>query len=424
VRVAVFEPVPRLCGVTAYAFHVVEGLRALGHEADVVSFTKSGRPYAVARRDGRPRDGWRWYHRTPDVVRPWSTGAATLDGYDLVLLNEPKCGALDTVGTKERRLPDYLEVLSRTRTPWTSVLHDNAAYRPDKAQFLPAALELKNFTGVLVECQVGAYESIRWADADRYVRKVLSWPWLPYVPQFDGMTPVADRPPVVGMTGRMTSTKRYPSLLSVADRVPSPYEVRIYGGEAGGAAPAATYNWYEMLATHHGWTGLRGTPAEKNVHRTNAIGNWAPMSSTTPYGMRHPDGGVIRYMGPYQDLAAVYDDIQVYVSLSTPDLITKLEYTIIEGLDAGCVVVTPPYATKDMRGADYGIVFADGYSQGVKTSKTTGMTWHDPREERGLLDALRRAVDLVPSYDPTAARAAVARYHDPRHLVRALLEQL
>lgn len=427
-KVAVFEPYPRTCGVTAWAYELARGFRDLGHVGHVVSCTKSGRSRAVRTRDGGPRTGWQWWDLEPDRTLTWSGAASALDDYDLVVLNEPKNNPLDGPAKRDGRLPEYVEVLRDTKTPWVTAFHDGTAYRADKAPFLAVTMQLPNFSGLAVQCRPGAYEAAAYATGG-HVTRLLSWPWLPYSARYRvvDFKPLEERPPVVGMTGRMVTTKGFTSLLAVADQVAPPYETRLYGAESGGHAPCQTFTWFEALVMHHGWKGLRGDPSKPSDVRTQHsvdIGNFTPTNTVVPYGMRHPGtGAVYRYMWAYTDRSAVYNDLRVALMLSKKELATTLEYAALEALDAGCVLVAPRYVVGDMRGAEYDLVWAD-YEQGVTLPKNSGFTWRVPAERDALVDALRRAVDLVPTYDPTKNRERLDTYHAPRHLANAVLEAL
>lgn len=427
-KVAVFEPHPRTCGVTAWAFALAQGFRDLGHTAHVVSCTKSGRARAVRARDDRPRAGWQWWDTEPDETFTWAGAPSALDAYDLIVLNEPKNNPVDGPAKRDGRLPEYVDVLARTKTPWVTAFHDGTAYRADKAPFLAHTLQLPTFSGLAVQCRPGSYEAAAYA-ANGTVKKLLSWPWLPYQAKHREVDflPLVERPPVVGMTGRMVTTKGFTSLLSVADQLAPPYETRFYGSESGGAAPCQTFNWYETLVMHHGWKGLRGDPSSQSDVRTAhsvSIGNFAPINTVVPYGMRHPEtGAVYRYMWAFTDRSAVYNDVRVALMLSKRELATTLEYAALEALDAGCVLVAPRYVTGDMRGADYDLTWVD-YDQGVTASKGSGFTWRAPAERESLIDGIRRAVAIVETHDPAKNREKLDLYHAPRHLAGALLDAL
>jgi hypothetical protein len=135
-RVAVFEPYPRMCGVSTWTWHAAQGFRDLGHHCDVVTFTKSGKPRKTTsiRRDGVTfAMGWQWWHEAADVTAKFDDAPSVLDKYDLVVLNEPKNGTADRDAAREQRLPEYIEALSRTQTPWMTILHA-PQYDPKRAQ--------------------------------------------------------------------------------------------------------------------------------------------------------------------------------------------------------------------------------------------------------------------------------------------------
>jgi hypothetical protein len=427
-KVAIFEPFPRTAGVTTWAFELVHGFRDLGHTADVVSCTKSGRAKATRSTNGKPRTGWQWFDQAPDRVFTWAGAPTALDDYDLIVLNEPKNNPLDAPAKRENRVPEYVQVLQRTKTPWVTAFHDGTAYRADKAPFLALTMQLENFTGLAVQCRPGSYEAAAYATGG-HVTKLLSWPWLPYRTKHADLDllPVDERPPHVGMTGRMVSTKGYTSLLAVADQLPSPYETRLYGSESGGHAPCQTFTWFEAMVMYHGWKGLRGDPSVPSDVRTQHsidIGNFTPINTVVPYAMRHPEtGAVYRYMWAFTDRMSLYNDLRVMFMLSKKDLATTLEYAALEALDAGCVLVAPKYAVADMRGADYDVEWVD-YEAGVTMPKGKGFTWRVPAEREALIHATRRAIQRTHDYDPTENWRRLDTYHAPRHLAAAILGAL
>jgi hypothetical protein len=145
-KIAVFEPHTRLCGVTKWTFDVAAGFRDLGHECDVVSFTKSGK----ARKSGEKRfNGWYWWHEEPSRMGTWLQAGKILDEYDLIVLNEPKNGTEDREAIRYGIDPWYIGALRRTKTPWMTILHA-PQYDSKRAPYLVNCLEAGNFTGFVV----------------------------------------------------------------------------------------------------------------------------------------------------------------------------------------------------------------------------------------------------------------------------------
>src|SRR5690606_41359396 len=99
-----------MCGVTKWTFEVVHGFRALGHHADVISFSKSGRKRVTEKKrrfDGSLSGGWHWWPESPDVQGKWADAVDMLNEYDLIVLNEPKNATCDRDAKKrseERRV--------------------------------------------------------------------------------------------------------------------------------------------------------------------------------------------------------------------------------------------------------------------------------------------------------------------------------
>ena len=125
-RVAILEPEPGVKGPTAWAFRVRYGFQQLGHECDVVSFTKSGKTRASW---GKPQPGGRWWSEAPDVVVKTVNLVQTFDTYDMIVLPEIKVPLHDKMAIKESEktgqdvLPEYVDALRKTKTKWTTSLH-------------------------------------------------------------------------------------------------------------------------------------------------------------------------------------------------------------------------------------------------------------------------------------------------------------
>jgi hypothetical protein len=115
-KVAILEPEPGVKGPTAWAFRLKHGFIGLGHECDVVSYTKSGKSRKAW---GTPQPGARWWSEAPNVVVKTENIVEVLDSYDMIVLPEIKIPQHDKIALKagEGVLPEYVDALRRTKTP-------------------------------------------------------------------------------------------------------------------------------------------------------------------------------------------------------------------------------------------------------------------------------------------------------------------
>lgn len=425
-RVAVFEPLPRTCGVTAWAFHHAQGWRDLGHHCDVVTFTTSGRKRTTrAKVDEGPRRGWRWWATEPDVTGKWVDAPDVLNSYDLIVMNEPKNAPLDFDATKEKRLPEYVTALSNVRTPWVTALHDSMAYTTQLAPFLAETIATPSFSGLAIECRPGSYTSGEWALAG-YVKRLQPWPWLPYVPR--GRAPDVARQRVIALGGRFTTTKGFQTLAEVAIDLDPAYEVRIFGPEAGGMGPSISFRIYEAMARHAGWVGERIDPKKAGEEHHSAkdleINNIASVNAGYPWTL-HKNGHTMKYTGPYLDAIAAWTECALAVQLSTDSIVTTFEYTTLEALDAGCSLILPRYYARDMGDVNYDVRYLEHFTRGASLG-AKGIRWDDGRARRELLDKIDFAIGELEAgnHDPEINWQAIARYHAPRHLAAKIEEIL
>lgn len=422
-KIAVLEPYPRMCGVSAWTWHMAQGFRDLGHECHVVVFTPSGRPRKTTsrRRDGVTfAMGWQWWPESPDLTARWADAPSILDGYDLIVLNEPKNGTADRDAAKTTDVPEYIQALGRTTTPWLTILHA-PQYDPKRAPYLRECLSAGKFTGTVIEHQPGSYESGEWAFAGR-ITKIQQWPWLPYRRKSDVDTSVP-RYRMIGMTGRMIPNKGPAVLAYHADRFPEGWRTRLHGAESGGRGPAVSFGIYEALARFHGWSGARtgrpGNPYDELNNSGDKIHAW-------PWWLQK-DGRVLEYVATYDDPFRVWQEIAVAVNLTQKKFAVGLEYTMLEAMDAGAAVVMPAYCFSRTGREQYTAWTLDRYETTMGIALDYGM-----RTEKlgdGVGDELVRQVNaacdrFTTGYDPNPNFRALESYHAPQHLARQIIDLL
>lgn len=414
-KIAVFEPHTRLCGVTKWTFDVAAGFRDLGHECDVVSFTKSGK----ARKSGVQRfNGWYWWHEEPSRMGTWLQAGKILDEYDLIVLNEPKNGTEDREAVRYGIDPWYIGALRRTKTPWMTILHA-PQYDSKRAPYLTNCLEAGNFTGFVVEHQGGSYESGAYAFEGR-VKKMTRWPWLPYrmVGRPEGVIAAAG----VVVAGRSTPVKGHVTLAAYADQFPPGWQAILAGSESGGMGPAYSFLIYEQLTQHQGWTGQRtGRPGKAS--KPDQWGNSGDKLQAIPWWATKGEH-VVQYTGSYDDAVGLYAQYGVAINLTAKSFACGVEYSILEAMDAGSVVIAPAHCMDNAGDIPYQVVRLETLTEPVRINKKTGFGMLPEETGAELVQGIHTAVSWATSgtYDPSHNRRVLESIHAPRHLANHILE--
>jgi hypothetical protein len=417
VRVAIFEPHPRLCGVTAWAFHLREGFRFLGHECDVVSFTTGGK----ARRAGGDRaNGWYWWHVEPDRNDTWLKAGKVLDEYDLIVLNEPKNGTEDRAAQRLGIDPFYIGALRRTKTPWTTALYA-PQYDPNRTPYMDHCLDAGNFTGLVIEQAPGAYESGIHVFEGR-VKKRLFWPWFPYV-----VNPIREdvqRERKVLLAGRSTAVKGGSGLAAVAEELPDGWTVELAGSESGGQGACYSYVLYQALTEKHGWVGMR-TDRRGREHKSDAYGNQADKTASHPWFVSK-GGRVIRYTGAFNDPIGLWSGAAIAVNLTAKSFSTSIEFTHLESMDAGCLPVMTGFVHDLVGSAGYFCYRLNNFEEPSRTNKH-GISPMEPATHDELVATLGAACQLYDSGERGYIehnRNVLMNAHHPSHLATRILEEL
>lgn len=428
-RIAVFEPFPRMCGVTKWTFEVVHGFRSLGHHADVVSASKSGRVRVTQKKrrfDGSLGSGWHWWPEAPDVQAKWTDAVDVLNGYDLIVLNEPKNATCDREAKRSKaEVPEYVTTLRNLVTPWTTILHA-PQYAESAAPFLGQAMDSPAYSGFAIEHQPGSYDSGAWAFGG-HIKKLQPWPWLPYRRRFgtSGETGAGvQRGWVIGLGGRFVTNKGHHMFAYLADRFPKYYRARIFGSESGGVGPASSYEVYEALSRHHGWSGQRTgeSPPDELGNHGDKLHCWPWWLSKVD---EHGDTHVLEYVGGYDNPLVRWAGCAIAVNMTSKKFAVGLEYTSLEAMDAGCAIVLPAYSLERTGSEQYRTHMMRNFeapltigSKGVRTHLSDGS------QESDVVSAILEADRFIQHgyHDPAHNRTAVDQYHDPVHVARAIVE--
>lgn len=334
-KVAILEPEPGVKGPTRFAFNLRHGFTELGHECQVVSFTKSGK---VRSSWGKAQPGGRWWGDVPDVVVKTAQLVDALDTFDMVVLPEIRVLAHDKDATKKGVVPDYVEALRRTKTRWTTALH-GTPYIQKEIPFVEKLLDSPSRGGAFITTRDNPE-----SDANDYFSSI-KWirTRLPYLPrhQIDDPVPMTD---IVGVTGRFVYNKGQPLAAISGTFLPEWVTMEIWGACSIGMGPSPTYLVYEQLKQHFGATGKRhAVIKEENL---NKPGYDEDGNVITPYtwDLKLPDGPAISYLGNYHDPTVVNSRFRVHLNLTAGNFSSgHCEFTTMEALEAGAMCVTPKH---------------------------------------------------------------------------------
>lgn len=331
-RVAIFEPEPGVKGPTAWAFRLRHGFIELGHECDVLSFTKSGKTRASW---GKPQPGGRWWSEAPNVTVKTADLVAALDSYDMIVLPEIKIPLHDKTAMKagEGVLPEYVDALRKTKTRWTTALH--GSFYPEKdIPYVSDLLESPSRGSLLVTMSEDSaadsnelFKSMKWIKGT-----------MPYIPRFDIDAPITDEW-IVGTSGRFIYNKGQPLIALSGTKLPEHVTVEVWGSCSVGLGPSPTYIVYEQLKNHFGAKGVRY--ATKIDESKGPDGN---IITPYPWDARVEGHALIRYLGNYVDSAAIAKRFRVHMNLTAYNFARGLvEYSSLEAADAGAMCIVPQH---------------------------------------------------------------------------------
>lgn len=406
-RVAILDARPGAGGVTVFSFQLRDGFRSLGHQADYVTFTKSGRTPATLsptwwqERPLNASSSFSWWHQLPDVVAKFADARQVLSDYDLVLLAEPAFRI-------NRKNPDvsWLEVLASSPVPWSTFFH-GVYYNSRGTPFLEETLSLPTFsgTGFFLKHQVHASNPDVF---DRLVPNQVLVTHLPYALQNTHTLPSSAK--IIGMTGRFGPQKGHPMVgRHAATLVPANWSLQLYGACQSGRGPNETFLLYEHLL-NQGWRGERDASASPSV--------------AVPWRVEDTPGNrAVEYKGAYTPMVNTRFPIYIHASYGA---ITRghVEYAMLEALDCGNVVVAPSHVQDGIDpGKRFRVVEYAEFERAQRPGK------EDPHVIRSLQEAIRTAVDLVADRATRNEmilhnRTKIVALHDPAIFVRRILEEL
>jgi hypothetical protein len=325
VRVAIYEPEPRICGPMTCAYQLQAGFQALGHECDVLTFTKSGKPSITW---GSMRQHIRWYRRAPDVTAKYADSASVLRGYGFTILTDVRTilqdkEALKGTGALAKNTPDYLAVLDKAGVKFTTAVHGNM-YPPSEVQFAAQLFSLPGFTGKAIAFSPKAPV----ASAHIWPSVVWLYSPLPYSmlsePDDDHASPGS----ATGITGRFIPNKGH-GLLGLAGGLGLVKgDVELWGACSVGAGPSQSYRVFEFLTKELGLPGTRAGNEPETASGGDII-------RPHPWSVTGPDG-LISYKGGYEDPMLACWRLAVHCDLTAATFSSNMEFSQFESIDAGC----------------------------------------------------------------------------------------
>lgn len=173
-KIALHDPNLRICGPVVSMMHLKIGFEDLGHQADVVALTKSGKAsiHWVDDYQDAPL-GCGWSPVVPDRTEKFKDAGAVFDEYDFIVLSDPRCALPDKNALKAGELPTYIQHLAATSTPFSFPLNGNR-YDEAGAPFLEQLVSLPNFAGYGIDYSLwrdsrggdprGTLDRFGWAD--------------------------------------------------------------------------------------------------------------------------------------------------------------------------------------------------------------------------------------------------------------------
>lgn len=428
-RIAIFEPDPRVCGPMSWSFHLRDGYRILGHDADVVTATKSGKKHAHF---GNVKPGGKWWGVAPDQIARMDDLHNLLDSYDFIILPEPKSPLADKQTAKENKkleeerlaaqdgitpqakLPWYVQSLARTRTPFTTALHGNV-YAGRYAPFAKDILELPNFVGKLI-----VHSDYSW-HSDPFIESIPGFKSvLPYKMKNEINAPFPRGMRTCGITGRFMFNKgsHIPGL--AAQYLDPDVTVEIWGSCSAGRGPSLTYNLYEVLKPLSNGKYKRYHNSDMNHPKANEDGN---IVQPFPYDVRPEGGALVRYLGNYTNPVGVCSRLVVHIDLTGRKYSGGLtEFVTMEAMDAGSIPITPPHVSSP----DYRTYVLEGFTDPPGSVKSA---MKDETVTRQVVDAVNKCFSF--NDQPESVHRELVEHNremlkfnaSPENIARTILEE-
>lgn len=408
-KIAIYEPESMLGGLLTWALHLKTGLVRLGHEAEIITFTRSGKPYAAWT---RPTGGLKRRPSPYDRVYKYADAAGAVNSYDGIILNNPVSYLHDRAAQRgtsaiDPYMPDYLSVLRRSvGTPVTVAVHCST-YSEKDTPYLAHLRGLPALTSTVVDHSGPGSGTVRALCPD-WTPIAVPLPYEPRTgPGSDDWDP-RGRHACVGITGRYTAVKGHRALAAAKAYGYLPdLDVELWGAADVSVGPSATLNTYEQLRA----TGL---PGFRNEGSRSAAMPWY-------VNVRHAQD--LTYAGGYLDSRSVMQHLDVHVNLTTTAASGgALEYSQLESMDAGCIQVSPSHRW-DEKYAGAVITGVDHWPSDLK--------FRENRNDSIILEMIGEAVTSLYGHTTTGwtlmrrhNREQLRSVHDPENVARAYVSAL
>lgn len=412
-RIAIYEPEPRICGPMMWAWEIRQGLRDLGHEANLLTSTKSGRPSAAWGDDQKPSRGMKnWPHKIDHVVKD-DVLPTVMDTYDLIIMPDVMNAAQDKDWKKWQIVPKYVQMLSKTKTRWISGLHGNF-YTPTKAPVLDQLLALPNRSPVMYTNSPNSLLS-RNPLIDDNVWEPIHLPYALKITDDDFIEMPLPPKNTVGMTGRYIFNKGQPSLALAASMIDPALTVELWGACSAGLGPSPTF------VTFEGMIEVDPNAQRKrygNAQDSDLTGMGGNIVASYTWDFRYSTGTVVRYLGVYSDPVAVARRLGLHIGLTVANFSGGLvEFASLEAMDAGSMSMVLPNISRPE------------YAMSVLPEV---QSWSGVPKQVANLESLRFLADRVNAYQAVTDeqrlaaalhnRATVRRLNDPKNIATTILE--
>lgn len=381
VAIVQFHPCPG--GVNAWIENLQTGFISLGMECDTIAFMPKGKP---VNNDPELKDfsPIRW-DRVLDHAKHEET-AAVLDGYDFIVLAEPRSWKYDNPAFKVGATPHYLKVLSRVHTRWTTMFHNPYEHAP----LMHKLFALPSFIGYAV-----TYSTDEGPKTAREKQLPIDgWVTLPFIP-YQRRASDQDYGDSVIMTARLTSSKGQKAAARAWAADPA-FDLALFGECSGmGAHPTEAYMLWEEITR-------RAAPCMSNkVPEKFKEDPWNIAAGPA----------VFSYNGAYLRPEDVLGYGNVHLSLTRKAFATgHLEYCSLEALDWGLPVIVPKHSIP-IENAPYTYPF-------IIPVEYTELRKFDP-ESGDLARAVATAQGISPR--PDLAAEYLSYFHDPADYARQVI---
>lgn len=418
-KVAVYDPLPRISGVSTYARHAREGLFRLGHEVKVITFTRSGKPSELWG-DGRSRwlhargayanAGCRWSPWAPDLVGDSRDPVPLLRQFDAVFLAEPRCPPLDG---RDDTFETYCRPMELCPAPWFTVVHGGTGLdlsprgAPRFLELEERAMSRPQFRGYGVTRPRTAGTHPTFSRHPHVATLV-----IPYAVTPSPCSAPRDVRELL-LPGRLTTSKGIGMVPHLAEALPEGWLLSVRGACSVGAGPCCSWTVAERLA---GLDWDVQVELDESAARAHAAG-MRPTLKPHPWEAAKPGRCRVRYHGGCDDMRAAAESAGAAASLTHESYQAEMvEYAMLEAMDAGCLAVLPPTQARGGEVAYAGVV-VEGFTA-YDRELADGQAAQVARDLARLLGTEEHGRSVARN------RALLLKHHEPSRVVSRLLSLL